>query len=151
MTSPFRIDHILVGTSDFAGTVAWYQRAFDAQIETEWTVAEAPDLQLAYLRIGDFKLEVIGTSQSIPGALRAEDFASHLRTSGFTHLCFRVGDVDHAMNELAQRNIPAFIPPKDYANPGVRIAFVQDNNGNVIEFIGPQKDNEKGNQKGVQQ
>lgn len=136
---PLRADHVLIGTPDYRATLDWYRRVLDAEIEKEWTVPEVPDLQLAYLRIGNFKIEVIGTAQSIPGALRADDFGSHLRTSGYTHLCFEVDDVDATMAALAERDVPEFFPATDFPNVSRRVAFIQDNNGNVIEFAGPMK------------
>ena len=135
-----RADHVLLGTPDYHATLAWYQRVLDATVLKEWTVPEVPDLQLAYLAVGDFKVEVIGTAQSIPGALRAEDFGAHLRTSGFTHLCFAVDDVDATLAALAERDVPAFVPAADFPNVGRRVAFIQDGHGNVIEFAGPMKD-----------
>jgi catechol 2,3-dioxygenase-like lactoylglutathione lyase family enzyme len=138
---PLHADHVLIGTPDYSATLAWYRAVLDARIDLEWTVPELPGMALAYLRVGDFKIEVIGTADSIPGALRAEDFGSHLRTSGYTHLCFAVANVDETMAALAEHGVPEFFPATDFPNVGRRVAFIQDNNGNVIEFAGPMNAN----------
>jgi catechol 2,3-dioxygenase-like lactoylglutathione lyase family enzyme len=116
-----RADHVLIGTPDYNGTLDWYCKSLDAVVLRQWTVPEVPDLQLAYLRVGDFKIEVIGTNRSIPGALRADDFASHLRTSGLTHLYFPVDNVDDVVRALESRGIPAFVPAADFPNVGRRV------------------------------
>ncbi len=133
---PLRADHVLVGTPDYDATLAWYRRALDAQVEKEGTVPEVPDLRLAYLRVGNFRLEVIGSRESTPGAPRARALPSHLRTAGYAHLCFAV---DAVMSALAERGVPAFFPATDFPNVGVRVGFVQDDQGNAIEFSSPMK------------
>jgi methylmalonyl-CoA/ethylmalonyl-CoA epimerase len=96
-----------------------------------------PDLKLAYLDVYGFRIEVIGSTQPKAGMPTAEDFGDGLRTSGIGHFCFRVDDVDALLTELNQRGVEAFVPLGSYPNAGVRLCFIQDNNGNLIEFITP--------------
>ena len=42
----------------------------------------------------------------------------------------------NAIAELNPRGVPTFVEAADYPNIGVRVGFVKDNNGNVIEFSG---------------
>lgn len=113
----------------------WYQDNLNATIEKEWTVAELLDLKLAYLNVHGFRLEVMGSTQSQAGMPQVADFGEHLRTTGFAHLCFRVNDVDAVMNNLQKRGVPTFVEAASYSNIGVRVGFVKDNNGKVIEFV----------------
>lgn len=41
-----------------------------------------------------------------------------------------------AIAELNQRGVPTFIEAFDAPQVGVRVGFVKDNNGNIIEFSG---------------
>jgi len=134
-----RADHILIGVSNFEDSVRWYQDKLSFREEMRWTVEGLPDLQLAYLTLNGFRLEIIGTSQPRAGSPAPSDFADHLRTQGFAHVCFIVDDVDTALSELNRRGVPTFVPAETYplSNHRRRVAFIHDNNGNVIELAGP--------------
>ena len=131
-----RIDHIMISVPNYQETIQWYQEKLNATIEKEWTVDELPDLQLAYLDVGGFRIEVVGTTQSRSGMPKMSDFSEALRTTGVGHFCFRVDSVDDAISELNQRGVPTFIEAFDAPQVGVRVGFVKDNNGNIIEFSG---------------
>lgn len=131
-----QIDHVMISVPNYQETLQWYQEKFDATIEKEWTVDELPDLQLAYLDVHGFRIEIVGTTQPRSGMPNFLDFGEALRTTGIGHFCFRVDDVDAAIAELNQKGVPAFVEAADYPNIGVRVGFVKDNNGNIIEFSG---------------
>ena len=131
-----QIDHIMISVPNYQETLEWYQSKFNATIEKEWTVDELPDLQLAYLDVSGFRIEVVGTTQARSGMPKMSDFGEALRTTGVGHFCFRVDSVDDAIAELNKRGVPTFVEAADYPNVGVRVGFVKDNNGNIIEFSG---------------
>lgn len=134
-----RIDHIMLSVPNYEETVQWYQQKLDATVEKEWTVEQLPDLKLAYLNVYGFRIEIVGSSQSRFGMPNPSNFEEALRTTGIGHFCFRVDDVDAALSELKQRGVQTFVEAADYPNVGVRVGFIKDNNGNVIEFSGPLK------------
>ncbi len=131
-----RIDHVMISVTNYQETLQWYQDKFNATIDKEWTVDELPDLQLAYLDVNGFRIEVVGTTQARVGMPDFKDFGEALRTTGIGHFCFRVDSVDDAISELNKKGVPTFVEAADYPNVGVRVGFVKDNNGNVIEFSG---------------
>ncbi|MEA5504411.1 VOC family protein [Halotia wernerae UHCC 0503] len=135
-----QIDHVALNVPNYDETLQWYQDKLDATIEREWTVDVFPDLKLAYLQVYGFRIEIVSSTQSRPGMPEAKDFGEGLRASGIGHFCFRVEDVDAALAELNRRGIPAFIGLGSYPDAGVRLCFVKDNNGNLIELITPLKD-----------
>jgi methylmalonyl-CoA/ethylmalonyl-CoA epimerase len=53
------------------------------------------------------------------------------------HFCFRVRDVDTVLAELNRRGVKTFVELGSYPDPGIRLCIVQDNNGNLIEFVTP--------------
>lgn len=134
-----RIDHIMLSVPNYEETVQWYQQKLDATIEKEWTVEQLPDLKLAYLNVSGFRLEIVGSSHSRSGMPNSSSFEEALRTTGIGHFCFRVDDVDAALSELFSRGVQTFVEAADYPNVGVRVGFIKDNNGNIIEFSGPLK------------
>ena len=131
-----QIDHVMISVPNYQETLQWYQDKLNATIEKEWTVDELPDLQLAYLNVRGFRIEVVGTTQPRSGMPQMYNFGEALRTTGVGHFCFRVKSVDDAISELNKRGVPTFVEAADYPNIGVRVGFVKDNNGNVIEFSG---------------
>ena len=131
-----QIDHVMISVSNYKETLQWYQDKLNATIEKEWTVDELPDLQLAYLDVSGFRIEVVGTTKARSGMPYFKDFGEALRTTGIGHFCFRVDSVDDAISELNHKGVPTFVEAADYPNIGVRVGFVKDNNGNVIEFSG---------------
>ncbi|WP_319419885.1 VOC family protein [Pleurocapsa sp. FMAR1] len=131
-----QIDHLMISVPNYQDTLQWYQSKLNATIEKEWTVDELPDLQLAYLNVSGFRIEVVGTTQARLGMPNFNNFGEALRTTGIGHFCFRVDSVDDAIAELNKRGVPTFVEAADYPNIGVRVGFVKDNNGNVIEFSG---------------
>lgn len=131
-----RIDHVMISVPNYQETLQWYREKFDATIEKEWTVDELPDLQLAYLDVRGFRIEIVGTTQPRSGMPNMSNFAEALRTTGVGHICFQVDSVDAAVSELNQRGVPTFVEAFDAPQVGVRVGFVKDNNANVIEFSG---------------
>lgn len=86
-----------------------------------------------------FRIEIVGSTQSRSGMPNSSSFEEALRTTGIGHFCFRVDDVDAALSELKERGVQTFVEAVDYSNIGVRVGFIKDNNGNIIEFSGPLK------------
>lgn len=131
-----QIDHVMISVPNYQETLQWYQDKLNATIEKEWTVDELPDLQLAYLNVNGFRIEVVGTTKARAGMPQMSNFGEALRTTGVGHFCFRVDSVDNAIAELNQKGVPIFIEAFDAPQVGVRVGFVKDNNGNIIEFSG---------------
>jgi methylmalonyl-CoA/ethylmalonyl-CoA epimerase len=135
--SSMQIDHVALNVSNYEETIQWYQEKLDATISREWTVDIFPDLKLAYLDVYGFRIEIVGSTQSKAGMPIAENFGDGLRTIGIGHFCFRVDDVDAVLTELNHRGIPTFVGLGSYPDSGVRLCFIQDNNGNLLEFVTP--------------
>jgi methylmalonyl-CoA/ethylmalonyl-CoA epimerase len=135
--SSMHIDHVCLNVPNYEETLQWYQEKLDAKIAQQWTVDVFPDLKLAYLDVYGFRIEIIGSTQPKAGMPIAQNFGEGLRTSGIGHFCFRVDDVDAVLAELNRRGVPTFVHLGSYPDAGVRLCFIQDNNGNLIEFVTP--------------
>lgn len=126
-------DHVFIGVDNYDVIQRWYIEKLGFTVEQEWTVDELLGMKLAYLRKGDFRLEIIGDDQG-PRTPIPDNFGEHLKSKGFQHLAFRVDSVDAVMTELAKRGINAFVPAASYENVGRRVSFIKDPEGNIIEF-----------------
>lgn len=135
--SSLQADHVMIGVSNFEETMQWYKEKLGFREERKWTVKELPGVQLAYLELNGFRIEIIGSSRGHAPFLPS-NFTEHIaETKGYAHLCFRVDDVDAVMAELNERGVPTFVPATDYPEGAeCRVGFIKDNNGNVIEFAG---------------
>jgi methylmalonyl-CoA/ethylmalonyl-CoA epimerase len=135
--SSIPIDHVCLNVPNYEETLKWYQQKLDAKVTREWTVDVFSDLELAYLDVYGFRIEIIGSTQSKAGMPTAQNFGEGLRTRGIGHFCFHVDDVDAVLAGLNRRGVPTFVPLGSYPNAGGCLCFIQDNNGNLIEFVTP--------------
>ena len=134
-----RADHVMVNVIDFDRGLEWYTGTLGFAEVVRWTVEGLTGTTLAYLELNGFRIELVsGPTTDLTAKLpRAKDFAGHFAQRGITHLCFEVPDVDAALAEVNRRGTPTFSPPIDFPALNLRVGFVQDPDGNVIEFKGP--------------
>ncbi|MEO0529983.1 MAG: VOC family protein [Planctomycetota bacterium] len=135
----FLVDHVMINATDLKRSHAWYTQTLGFREEVRWTVDGLEGTTLSYLERDGFRIELVSSPESPSTAQlpRATDFADHFAQRGITHLCFRVEDVDQTLKRLNERGTPIFSGPIDFPPLGVRVGFVQDPDGNVIEFKGP--------------
>ena len=132
--SSMRAEHVMLATNDYDETLAWYQQHLGFRIKHEWTVPEFPDLELAYLEKNGFIIEVVASPQT--SDLEApDDFAERLQQPGIGHFAFCVDDVDAAIASLEAQGVRPVLPPTSFPDSGRRVAFFEDNNGYLIEFL----------------
>jgi catechol 2,3-dioxygenase-like lactoylglutathione lyase family enzyme len=131
-------DHVEVGVDDMDVMSRWYTRVLGFKVEKSWTVDELPGVRLAYLvHPSGWRMEFASGIKG-PRTPKADDFGSAFQMRGFQHLCFRVSDVDAVMAEMTRQGVTAFFPATDFpVGAERRVSFIQDPEGNVIEFAGP--------------
>ena len=129
-----RVEHVMLGTGDYDATLNWWTEKLDFTVEIEWTVPDFPGMRLAYLAKNGFRIEIVGKPERLQPRKTPRALEEHLIDSGFSHLAFVVEDVDQVMAELAQKGVAPFFPPTSFPDVGRRVGFVQDDQGNVIEF-----------------
>jgi glyoxylase I family protein len=74
----------------------------------------------------------------VPGAaagVRHADPPTAMRTTGFGHVGFEVDDLDAAHARLVEAGATSVWEPRQAPEPGRRMAFVHDPDGNLIELI----------------
>jgi catechol 2,3-dioxygenase-like lactoylglutathione lyase family enzyme len=129
-----RADHVAIRVPDYDETIRFYTHKLGFQLEAEWTLGDAaPDLRLAYVRLGAFMIEVIGDGEPAP-VPATDDIGAHLSRSGYIHLCLRVEDLEGTLAELEARGVEILADPFVVEPIGQRLAMIKDNSGNVIEL-----------------
>jgi catechol 2,3-dioxygenase-like lactoylglutathione lyase family enzyme len=127
-------DHVGVSVANLDAQVAWYCAAFEL---TEANRFEVPSLGLrGTFVVGDagLAIELLERAGSKPGILAA-DQAEALLTRGYGHICLRVRDVDLLHTRLLAAGASERMPPQASPEPGVRMSFVADPEGNLIELV----------------
>ncbi|MEM7508099.1 MAG: VOC family protein [Pseudomonadota bacterium] len=137
-----RFDHVSLNVADFEGALDWYTRVLGLEVEVAWQVSALDGKNLAYLTLnGNRVLEIVAADPNGTGLRRAATFGQHFGRTGFGHLCFATESVDRTMALLRARGVEPFLQAETFPLDGTdyerRIAFVQDPEGNVVEFGEP--------------
>jgi catechol 2,3-dioxygenase-like lactoylglutathione lyase family enzyme len=69
------------------------------------------------------------------GGIGGQQPPEALLTLGYGHIAFAVSDLDAVFAELVARGATPVWDPRPSPEPGVRMAFVADADGNLVEFI----------------
>ncbi|WP_062316287.1 VOC family protein [Demequina maris] len=130
-----RLDHVGLNVADLAAATAWYAAAFGYEVELEGRV-DAIALDFVMLREpgGGRRLELLHRPGSRPG-LRAADPAEAALSEGFGHVAFDVASLDEAFDRLLGLGARSVMTPRPSPEPGIRMAFVADPEGNLVELL----------------
>lgn len=130
-----RFDHVGVQVTDLAAAADWYCAAFELDREFELRV-DAIDLDIVMLRSATFghRVELLHRPGSAPG-LRAADPAVAALSECYTHIAFDVANLDETHARLLALGACEVIVPQHSPEPGVRMSYVTDLEGNLVELV----------------
>ena len=129
-----RAHHSGVTVEDLDRSVAWYARAFGFDVQLAFDLPDG--VRGAMLRApAGARIELFEVPGSTPG-LNWADPPTAMRTRGFGHVAFEVDDIDGAYATLIEAGATEVWPPQRSPEPGRRMAFVHDPDGNLLELIG---------------
>ena len=132
-----RADHIMISTADYRGTIEWYNSVLGFEVVREWDIEGYDDVDVGYIAANGFMIEVVGTATEFQSEKVAPDVFTAMSDRGYVHLAFSSADVDAVAAELISRGVELELPPTDFDAAGVRLLFIRDNNGNLIEIVTP--------------
>jgi catechol 2,3-dioxygenase-like lactoylglutathione lyase family enzyme len=129
-----KLDHVGLNVEDLDAMTAWYVDALKLEVEFE-VVLEQVQLSIAMLRSPDgYRVELLSRPGSVAGIQAANPVEAAL-TRGFGHLALDVPDVDAAYDALLTAGATDRMSPRPSPEPGVRMAFIADPEGNLIELL----------------
>lgn len=130
-----RLDHVGLNVADLGATEQWYRDAFGyvRDLELHLDPLELDIVMLIHPERGD-RLELLHRPGSDAG-LRAADPSEAVLTEGFGHVAFDVVDVDEQFERLVALGARPVMTPRPAPEPDVRMAFVADPEGNLIELL----------------
>lgn len=135
-----RLDHVGLNVADLRAAEAWWVEAFGYEREFAARL-EAFELDIVMLRHPDRgdRLELLHRPGSAAG-LRAETPPEAVLTQGFGHVAFDVDGVDGTFARLVALGARPVMEPRPSPEPGVRMAFVADPEGNLVELLDRSRD-----------
>jgi lactoylglutathione lyase len=130
-----RLDHVGLAVGDLEAAVAWFRDVFGLVPELALRV-DPLDLSIEMLvhPVYGYRLELLHRPGSLAGHNPPTPGEAALR-EGYGHVAFDVTDLDGAYDHAVARGARPVMPPRPSPEPGVRMAFVADPEGNLIEFL----------------
>jgi lactoylglutathione lyase len=130
-----RLDHVGLAVADLEAAVSWFCDGFGLVPELTLRV-EALDLSIEMLvhPVYGYRLELLHRPGSQGGRKPGTPGEAALR-EGYGHVAFDVIDLDAAYDRVLARGARPVMPPGPSPEPGVRMAFVADPEGNLIELL----------------
>lgn len=139
-----RPHHVAISVPDFEETIRWYQEklGFRNVIRRE----EFSDIstQAANLELNGFQIEIFTRDKSTRSKPPTVAVPDDLLIQGVKHIAFLVDDLDAVVAELKRRGVQLVDEPTRVDTLGLRLCFIRDNNGNLIE-LGQELDQKQAN------
>lgn len=131
-----KADHFALRVANIEEKLNWYKDKLGFKEEVVWTVEGLSGMQLAYLQLNGFRLEIVGGGSFKPTQKNPINFQEALVTPSYRHLCLEVENIDAVLVELRYKDVLTFVPAETYplSNYWRRIGFVLDNKGNLLKF-----------------
>jgi lactoylglutathione lyase len=119
-----RIDHVALEVKDLDFSIKFYKEHFG--FEDHYRQVTPSGIQIAYLKLGDTQLELIGRHDQIIG--------------GF-HWCMETDDFDSAVSQLKEKHVELLTPPhptdaREPREKGWRRVVFKGPDGEKIELRG---------------
>lgn len=133
-TGTAALDHVGLSVGDLDAQSRWYAEALGLRQVTPF---EIPPLRLRGVFLvheSGWALELLERAGSV-GRAMPRDQAEALLTRGWGHVCVRVTDVDGAHAALLSNGATELMAPQAAPEAGVRMSFVADPEGNLVELI----------------
>jgi lactoylglutathione lyase len=130
-----RLDHVGLNVADLDAAEQWYAEAFgyERDFVARLDAFELDIVMMIHPTRGD-RLELLHRPGSRPG-LRADTPPEAVLTRGFGHVAFDVAGVDETFDRLVALGARSVMEPRPSPEPGVRMAFVADPEGNLVELL----------------
>ncbi|WP_371100456.1 VOC family protein [Streptomyces sp. PU_AKi4] len=129
-----RLDHVGLTVRDLAAQTAWYTAAFGLRSVFEFHL-EGPGLTGVVLEHPHgWRIELLARPGSRPG-LRALDPLTAALTEGYGHFAVTTAELGPLHAALVAHGAGEVMDPGPSPEHGVRMAWVSDPEGNLIELI----------------
>jgi lactoylglutathione lyase len=129
-----RLHHVGLSVPDLDRALAWYCEALGLHPGHRFEVPPIGLRGAFALGDGDSGVELLEQAGSRPGPDK-KDPPSANAVHGHNHVCFHVSDLDAAYARLIACGAADVWGPRPAPEPGRRMAYVTDPDGNLIELV----------------
>lgn len=127
----YKINHIALTVNDIEESVKWYEDKLGFKVVDRY---ENPEIKIAELELGNFKIEFIYFRQHLnPLPDNRKELMSDLHEVGIKHFCLETSDLEIAINALKNKGVE-FVTEIDPAGLGGRYVFFKDCNDILVEL-----------------
>ena len=130
-----RPHHVGLTVSDLERSRAFYERAFGLELALAFELPGGARGAMLHTPAGA-RVELFEVADSVDG-LSDADPPTAMRTRGYGHLAFELSDLDAGYATATEAGAVEIWSPRPSPEPGRRMAFVHDLDGNLVELIGP--------------
>ncbi len=127
-------DHVGLTVGDLEAMTAWYVATLALEVEFEFALDHADFRGVMLRSAAGYRIELLHRPGSVAGLQAANPVEAAL-TRGFGHVAFDVPDVDAAYDALLGAGATDRMSPRPSPEPGVRMAYVADPEGNMVELL----------------
>jgi methylmalonyl-CoA/ethylmalonyl-CoA epimerase len=124
-----------ISVADLDQSIAWYEEYLGFSLESTGGVPEDDGRMAMLVSDGGFRVELF----ELPGAAALPDERRHpatdLRTHGVKHVAYEVDDIEAVAERL--RGLGADIVWDVRLHEDVKVLFLRDNTGNLVELVEP--------------
>jgi catechol 2,3-dioxygenase-like lactoylglutathione lyase family enzyme len=128
------LDHVGLAVADLPVMTSWYCTSLGLEVELEFSLAHVEFSGVMLRSATGFRIELLHRPTSVQG-LQAADPVEAALTRGFGHVAFDVPSVDEAYDALIAAGATDRMSPRPSPEPGVRMAYVADPEGNLLELL----------------
>ena len=129
-----RLDHVGLTVGSLDEMTAWWCAAFGLEVEFEFALDQIEFRGVMLRSPAGWRIELLHRSGGTPGLQAAHPVQAAL-THGFGHVALDVPDVDTAYGALLTAGATDRMSPRPSPEPGVRMAYVADPEGNLVELL----------------
>lgn len=131
--SSLKPHHVAISVPDIEETIRWYQEKLGFKVVVR---REFPNIstRAANLELNGFQVEIFTRDKSVRSKPPAVTVPDDLLVQGVKHMAFLVNDLDATVAELRRRGVQLLDEPTRVEALGLRLCFIRDNNGNLIEL-----------------
>ena len=129
-----RLDHVGLAVADLAAARSWFCDVFGLVPELTLRVGALDlDIEMLIHPVHGYRLELLHRPDS--AADKPASPAEAALREGYGHIAFEVADVDAGYDRAVARGARPVVPPGPAPEPGARMAFIADPEGNLIELL----------------
>lgn len=126
--------HVALSVPNFEETLLWYQDKLNFRVVKRLELPQIKTKQ-AILERNAFGVEVFARENSTCSQPPAVTVPDNLLIQGVKHVAFMVDDLEAVAAELDSRGVKLVWGPEVNKDIRLKLGFIKDNNGNLIELV----------------